>query len=147
MKENRKVVVIGLDGATFDLIKPWVDDEKLPNIGNLMKKGVWGNLKSVIPTLSAPAWVSFMTGKNPGKHGIFDFVVYSDSSYLSEEEQPSIVSSHSFKDKTIWDILSPYGKRVGVMNVPITYPPREVNGFLISDFMTPPSAEVFTYPE
>lgn len=146
MQTNKKVVVIGLDGATFDLIKPWVDEGRLSNIGNLMKKGVSGYLKSVIPVLSAPAWVSFMTGKNPGKHGIFDFVVYSDSSYLSEE-QPLIVSSHSFKDKTLWEILSLYGKRVGVVNVPITYPPKEVNGFLISDFMTPPSAKVFTYPK
>lgn len=63
MQTNRKVVVICLDGATFDLIKPWVDEGRLPNIGNLMKKGVWDHLRSVIPTLSAPAWVSFRTGE------------------------------------------------------------------------------------
>lgn len=63
MQTNRKVVVIGLDGATFDLIKPWVDEGRLPNIGNLMKNGVSGYLRSVIPVLSAPAWVSFRTGK------------------------------------------------------------------------------------
>jgi predicted AlkP superfamily phosphohydrolase/phosphomutase len=145
-RSSKKVVVIGLDGATFDLIKPWVDEGKLPNINNLLRHGVWGSLRSVIPILSAPAWVSFMTGKNPGKHGIFDFMTYSANSYLSGE-RPSIVSTHSFKDRTLWEVLSLYGKRVGVVNVPITYPPREVKGFLISGFMTPPSAKVFTDPE
>lgn len=143
MQNGRKVVVIGLDGATFDLIKPWVNDGKLPNLANLIKNGVWGNLRSVIPSTSAPAWVSFMTGKNPGKHGIFDFVVHSDTG----DSKSHLISSLSFKDKTLWAILSLHGKRVGVVNVPITYPPKAVNGFLISCFMTPPSAKVFTYPE
>lgn len=143
MQNGRKVVVIGLDGATFDLIKPWVDEGKLPNLAHLIKNGVWGNLRSVIPTTSAPAWVSFMTGKNPGKHGIFDFVAHPNTS----GGKSCLISSLSFKDKTLWEILSLHGKRVGVVNVPITYPPKAVNGFLISCFMTPPSAKVFTYPE
>jgi predicted AlkP superfamily phosphohydrolase/phosphomutase len=145
-KKDSKVLVIGLDGATWDLIKPWVDEGRLSNISNLMKRGVWGNLKSVIPTLSAPAWVSFMTGKNPGKHGIFDFMVYSGDSHFNDEES-SLVSSRSLKDKTIWEILSLHNKKVGVVNVPVTYPPKKVNGFLISGFMTPPSAKEFTYPK
>ncbi len=143
MKNSNKVVVIGLDGATFDLMKPWVDEKRLPTIGNLMEKGVWGQLRSVIPPISAPAWVSFMTGKNPGKHGVFDFVTYPDS----DEGQPQLVSSLSFKDRTLWENLSLHGIRVGVVNVPMTYPPKKVNGFLISCFMTPPSAKVFTFPE
>ena len=141
-----KVIIIGLDGATFDLIKPWVDDGKLPCLGKLMKNGVWGNLRSVIPSMSGPAWVSFMTGKNPGKHGVLGFVAYPPNTYPGER-QPSLVSSLAFKDKTLWQILSSCGKRVGVMNVPVTYPPQKVNGFLISGFLTPPSAAVFTYPE
>lgn len=146
METDRKVVVIGLDGATFDLIEPWIDEGRLPNIGNLMKEGVSGNLKSVIPPISAPAWVSFMTGKNPGKHGIFRFVRYSDNSYQGEKEL-SVISALSFKDKTLWELLSLYGKRVGIINVPVTYPPKKVNGFLISCLLTPPSAKVFTYPK
>ena len=138
-----KVIIIGLDGATFDLIKPWVDDGKLPCLGKLMRNGVWGNLKSVIPSMSGPAWVSFMTGKNPGKHGILGFTIYADK----DEEQSQLISSLHVKDETLWQVLSSKGKRVGVMNVPITYPPQKVNGFLISGFMTPPSAMVFTYPE
>jgi predicted AlkP superfamily phosphohydrolase/phosphomutase len=138
-----KVIIIGLDGATFDLIRPWVDEGKLPCLGKLMKNGVWGNLMSVIPSMSGPAWVSFMTGKNPGKHGILGFSTYADK----DEEQSQLISSLLVKDETLWQVLSSHGKRVGVMNVPVTYPPRKVNGFLISGFMTPPSATVFTYPE
>ena len=141
-----KVIIIGLDGATFDLIKPWVNDGKLPCLANLMKNGVWGNLMSLIPSMSGPAWVSFMTGKNPGKHGVLGFVDYTPGTYPGER-QPSLVSSLAFRDKTLWEILSSNGKSVGVMNVPITYPPKKVNGFLISDFTTPLSAKVFTYPQ
>ncbi|MFC1970286.1 alkaline phosphatase family protein [Chloroflexota bacterium] len=141
-----RVLVIGLDGATFDLIEPWADEGKLPCLGDLMKNGVWGNLRSVIPSMSAPAWVSFMTGKNPGKHGILDFVTHSGGSYLGER-QPSMISSRSFKDRTLWEILGAHGRRVGVVSAPITYPPKKVNGFLISCFMTPPSASIFTYPQ
>ena len=138
-----KVLVIGLDGATFDLIKPWVDEGKLPCLGDLMKNGVWGNLRSVIPSMSGPAWVSFMTGKNPGKHGILGFTTHADGN----DEQAQLISSLHVKDETLWQVLSSHGKRVGVINVPVTYPPQKVNGFLISGFMTPPSATVFTYPE
>ena len=143
---DRKVIIIGLDGATFDLILPWVDEGKLPNIEKLIKFGVNGELRSVIPTISAPAWTSFMTGKNPGKHGVLSFLVYSDNSYF-EEGNPPVISSHLVKAKTLWEILSEEGKKVGVINVPVTYPPKKVNGFLISGFLTPPSAKVFTYPE
>ena len=140
---DKKTIVIGLDGATFDLIKPWLDTGKLPNLGYLVRKGIWGNLKSVTPTTSAPAWVSFATGKNPGKHGVFDFLTIPDT----QNGQSRLVSSLHFKDKTLWEILSLHNKKVGVVNVPMTYPPKAVNGFMISCFMTPPSAKIFTYPE
>jgi len=140
---SSKVLVIGLDGATFDLVGPWVAAGKLPSLGGLMADGVWGTLKSVVPSISAPAWVSFMTGKNPGKHGVLDFVTRSTSG----DGRPRLVSSLSFPDKTLWEVLGSHGRTVGVVNVPVTYPPKKVNGFLISCFMTPPSAKVFTYPE
>ena len=68
------MLVIGLDGATFDVIRPLVHNGKLPTIERLMKNGVYGDLISTIPPVTSPAWPSFMTGKNPGKHGVFDFV-------------------------------------------------------------------------
>ncbi len=71
---NKKVLVIGLDGATWDLIKPWVNEGKLPAFRKLMSEGAYGTLKTTIPPITIPAIPSFMTGKNPGKHGITCFV-------------------------------------------------------------------------
>ena len=71
---GQRVFMIGWDGATFDLIHPWVAQGKLPNIARLLETGVHGSLRSTLPPWTFPAWTSFMTGKNPGKHGIFDFL-------------------------------------------------------------------------
>jgi len=73
ISQRRKIAVIGLDGATFTILDPLIEAGLMPNLGSLMRDGVSGNLKSVVPTNSAAAWASFMTGKNPGKHGIFEF--------------------------------------------------------------------------
>ena len=71
-----QVLIIGLDGATFDLIKPWVATGQLPTFKHLMDTGTRGNLESTIPPITPPAWTSFMTGMNPGKHGVFNFTEY-----------------------------------------------------------------------
>jgi predicted AlkP superfamily phosphohydrolase/phosphomutase len=142
--KNLKVLVIGLDGATFDLIMPWLKGGELPNLGKIMADGVYGELESVIPPLSAPAWVSFATGKNPGKHGVVSFREYPDKPF--KEISSELVNSQSFEDLTLWELLSQAGVKVGVINVPVTYPPPKVNGFLISSFLTPPSSKDFTYP-
>ncbi len=117
-------------------MKQWLDNGELPNINYLMERGAWGNLESVIPPISAPAWVSFMTGKNPGRHGVFSFI----------DDKGKLVSSNSFRDETLWEALSLNNIRIGVVNVPITYPPKEVNGFLISGFLSPPNSD-FTFPK
>jgi len=76
-----RVWVIGLDGATFDLISPWVDAGLLPTFARLMKEGAWGELQSTIPPVTGPAWSTFMTGTNPGMHSIFDWVYRRPGSY------------------------------------------------------------------
>lgn len=129
---NSKVAVIGLDGATVGLIDTWVKEGKLPNLTGLMRKGVHGRLESVPNMNSAPAWTSMMTGKNPGKHGIYYFYekifgTY-DIRYLNGGDR---------KSETIWTILSRAGKKVGVINVPMTYPAEEVNGFIIAGVDAP----------
>jgi predicted AlkP superfamily phosphohydrolase/phosphomutase len=68
-----RVLVIGWDGATFDVLRPWMDAGELPNLARLVEQGVRADMKSTIPPWSFQAWSSFMTGKNPGKHGIYDF--------------------------------------------------------------------------
>lgn len=137
----RRVVVIGLDGATFDLISPWVEEGKLPAFGHLLEEGVSGELRTVIPPLTPAAWNSFATGCNPGKHGMFDHLYRKEGSYRF-----SPVSSRLRGARAIWTLLSEAGKRVGVMNLPTTYPPERVRGIMISGMYTPVSEEGFTYP-
>lgn len=138
--KRRKVLVIGLDGATFKLIKPWARRGKLPNLARILEKGVHGGLTSTIPPVTAPAWTSFATGVNPGKHGIFDFYMRKKQSY-----ELTTVNARHVHRAAVWDIVSDAGRKVCVINVPLTYPPKEVNGFLVSGMLTP-SGGNFTYP-
>jgi len=136
-----KVLVIGMDGATFDVIHPMVKQGKLPTLSKLMASGVSASLRSTFPPVTAPAWVSFMTGKNPGKHGVFDFCANTTHGYTRP-----FVSSRDIQAKTLWTLLSEKGRRVGVINVPITYPPEEVNGFIIPGYQRALTHREYTYP-
>lgn len=137
----KRVLVIGLDGATLNLVRPWAAAGKLPNLARLMAEGASGPLRSTIHPLSAQAWSSFMTGKNMGKHGLVDFHIKRPGTY---QLQP--VNAKSRDGRTIWSLLSEMGKKVGVINVPMTYPPDQVNGFLISGMDAPTLNHNFTYP-
>src|SRR2546423_10891839 len=81
MNKAPKAVIIGLDAATWALIRPWMAEGGMPNLARLMNAGVSGKLESILPPITPPAWTSFMTGKNPGKHGIFNFVEAAVDSY------------------------------------------------------------------
>jgi predicted AlkP superfamily phosphohydrolase/phosphomutase len=128
----QRVFIIGWDGATFDLIRPWVAEGKLPNVARLMEAGVHGPLRSTLPPWTFPAWNSFMTGKNPGKHGIFDFFRTRPGTYDLE-----FVNGGHRRAATFWQILSAAGKSVVSISVPCTFPPEKVNGVMISGFDTP----------
>ena len=143
-----RVLVIGLDGATWTVLSPWIEDGSLPNLARLRAEGSWGNLMSTIPPLTAPAWSTFLTGKNPGKHGVFHFVPLDDGAEAesASANKPEVVDARSIKSSTLWDILGHHGRKVGSINVPMSYPPRPVNGFMITCLLTPPGAAVFTYP-
>ncbi len=124
-----KVIVIGIDGGTLDLVLPWVNEGKLPNMGRLIDEGTHGNLESIIPPLTGPAWVSFMTGVNPGKHGVFDFM-------KPGVEKVNLINYNSIKVATLWETLSRQNKKLVVVHHPVTYPPPEVNGCLISGLLS-----------
>ena len=141
LTNNSKVFIIGLDGATFDIIHPLIEKGKLRNIAKLMKNGSWGKLKSTIPPISPAAWTSFATGKNPGKHGIFDFLRRELNSYDMRFNNASTRGT-----EPIWNLLSEAGKKVGVINVTMSYPPDKVNGLMISGMDTPTDKSPFTYP-
>ena len=140
MPHTPRVLIIGLDGATLDLIEPWAQAGHLPGLSALMKAGGYSRLRSIMPVVSAGAWVTFMTGTNPGKHGVFDFVYREAGTYRLRP-----VTHPQTSVPSLWKLLSDQGKRVGIINVPMTYPPEEVNGFLVSGLGTPNFKE-FTYP-
>jgi predicted AlkP superfamily phosphohydrolase/phosphomutase len=137
---KKKVLVIGLDGATLDLVKPWVKEGKLPNMARIMQQGAYGPLRSVIPPISPPAWTSIITGQNPGRYGIYDFVMREPDDYRLQSARRDLSQL-----RTVFGILSQAGKRVGVVNVPLTYPPEKVNGFMVSGLKAPPHGN-WTYP-
>lgn len=136
-----QVLVIGLDGATFDLIHPLIAQGFLPNLRSLISKGASSQLSSTIPPVTASAWTSFMTGKNPGKHGLFDFMRRRPDSY-----DLTPVSSHDRDGKAVWEIASEAGKQCIVMGVPVTYPPTPLNGLMVTGMLTPRGAPDYTYP-
>jgi len=148
-----KVLVIGLDGGTFTILDPLAKKGKLPNMQRIMGSGFCGTLLSTIPPVSAPAWSTFITGKNPGKHGVFQFFDITPNregkSQVELELRPgtfAIVNASSIKEATLWQIASDAGRKVVIINVPMTYPPVKVNGIMITGMLTPSGASQFTYP-
>lgn len=137
----KRVLIIGLDGITFDTFDPWMEEGVLPYMANFRDAGVHASLDSIFPPITAPAWASFMTGMNPGKTGIFEFLYSRSSSF-----DFSPVNATVRDGVPLWDILTREGKEVVVIGVPVTYPPDKVNGTLISGFLTPQGARDFTHP-
>lgn len=138
---KRRVFIFGIDGGTWDVLRPMIDDGVMPTLGTLRKEGQWGTLSSTIPPDTATAWTTFQTGVNPGKHGIFDFNLYQPGDYA-----PTFLSSRSIPLDTIWKILSRNNKTILLMNVPVTYPPYEVKGCMVTGLLTPSVKSGFTYP-
>src|ERR1043166_7860431 len=141
MKKVPKVVIIGLDAATWTVIRPLMAEGKMPNLAKLMKAGVSGTLESILPPITPPAWTSFMTGKNPGKHGIFHFVETEHGGYAM-----NYANATSRRSPTVWKLLNDAGYSVGTMNIPFTYPPEPLNGFQISGMDTPSVTSPFIHP-
>jgi predicted AlkP superfamily phosphohydrolase/phosphomutase len=141
LKKSPKAVIIGLDAATWTLIRPWIAEGGMPNLAKLMKAGVSGRLQSVLPPITPPAWTSFMTGKNPGKHGIFHFVETEWNGYSM-----NYANGGSRRSPTVWKLFNAAGFSVGTMNIPFTYPPESLDGFQISGLDTPSPNSPFVHP-
>ncbi|OJW16743.1 MAG: phosphodiesterase [Planctomycetales bacterium 71-10] len=136
-----KVMVLGLDGATWDILGPLAAEGLLPNIDRLRRGGASGELRSVFPPLSPVAWTGVMTGKNSGKHGVFEF--------LEHDHDPmkgKVNSSRAIRADLLWEILARHGKRTIAGGVPMSYPPRPAKdfpGFYLGDFLSPENAPDF----
>ena len=136
-----KTLVIGLDGVTFDLLGPWIEAGELPNLRRLMEQGAWGKLRTTLPPISSSSWSSFVTGVNPGKHGLVDFVYPGADSY-----KVTMINSTSRQTRSLWDWLNDAGYGVGLLGIPTTYPPEPVDGFMISGFLAPGPDSDWAYP-
>lgn len=139
---KNKVAVFGLDGITFDLLQPWLEEGRLPNLARLIAGGTSARLRSTIPPVSASAWGSFSTGTNPGQHGLIDFTYPAADGY-----ELKVSNSHTRTIPALWNIVSQAGGRVGVVSMPMTYPPEPVNGFTLCSFLTPSAESQYTYPD
>jgi predicted AlkP superfamily phosphohydrolase/phosphomutase len=138
---TNRLVVIGLDGATFDLIQPWVAAGDLPNLQRLMAEGSWGPLESVVHPFTAQAWTSMVTGVQQGKHRVFDFWERDFTTYGFR-----LMNASHRALPALWNLLSQAGKQVIVVNVPQTYPPEPVQGVMVSGRDTPGLGAAYTYP-
>jgi predicted AlkP superfamily phosphohydrolase/phosphomutase len=141
MTEGPRVAVIGLDCAAAPLVFGDLASE-MPNIRELMSRGMHGDLASITPPITVPAWACSMTGKTPGQLGIYGFRNRRDNTY----EGLSLATSESVKEPAVWDLLGQRGMKSLLIGVPPGYPPRAVEGWRISCFLTPPSAKSFTHP-
>ncbi len=140
-EKRRKAIILGLDGATFDVLLPRIERGQMPNLAALLQEGVWGRLQSTTPPFSAQAWVSLATGKNQARHGVVDFW-----EPAPDHARRTFTSTRLIRGETLWQIAGRHGLRVGLVNVPVTYPPQPVNGYLVSGFLTPQGKEDYTYP-
>ena len=141
MIQGPRIAVIGLDCAPAQLVFGDLAGE-MPHIHKLMTEGMHGGLASITPPITVPAWACSMTGNTPGQLGIYGFRNRKDNSY----EGLSIATSESVKQPAVWDLLGQRGMKSLLIGVPPGYPPKALEGWRISCFLTPPSAKSFTHP-
>jgi predicted AlkP superfamily phosphohydrolase/phosphomutase len=140
-KVSKRVLFIGWDGAEPNLVSRLLSEGKLPNLTNLIQHGFYTPLPSTIRPESPTAWTTFATASNPGVHGVYGFMRQISKSYDFEFTNTNWVQTPFF-----WETLSQHHKRVALLNMPMAYPPRPVNGYLVCGLMAPGPDVVFTYP-
>jgi predicted AlkP superfamily phosphohydrolase/phosphomutase len=139
-----RALLVGLDGATLDLVGPWAAAGDLPHLAQLMQCGSYAALRSTVPPATFPAWTSLLTGVNPGQHGIYDFTRRVPGTYRLE-----FVNATYRRRPSVWRLLSQAGRRVAAIGFPASYPPEAVNGLLIAGFDSPVATGIdssFVYP-
>jgi len=136
-----KVAVFGIDGAELSLIEKWQDE--LPNFKKLLDGGVYGKLETTLPPLTSPAWPCMFTGRNPAKLGLYGFI----KNLAREEGRFELNTSNDYNEIAIWSILNRHGEKVGLLNVPLTFPPHSIDSFMVCGIGAPVTAKSqYTYP-
>ncbi len=145
MPESGRSFIIGVDGASLEVMRPLLERGALPNFGRLAEGGVHGHLRSTFPPLSPPAWISSITGCHPARHGVYHF--YRHRTDPSERRDVELLTMKSVRVPTMWDWLSAQGRSGLCSNVPLTYPPQQLEGIvMVSGFGTPPRAKDICWP-
>lgn len=139
---SKKVVVIGLDGGTFKILKPLAEKGLMPNFKRLLEKGAHGILESTMPPMTATSWSSFATGKHPGSHGVYDFLIAGES--LNDFH---VTTSRDIKGRTLSEILVQNEKIPVTLNLPNSWPPRldKEKYIMIGDLLT--QGDQWIYPK
>ncbi len=140
-KASQRTCVIGLDGATFDILDQWIESGAMPHLESLINRGSRGILTSTMPPVTGPAWTSISTGVNPAMHGVFDFFKWS-----SDGMKARFVRSYDVKTPRIWDIAGQYNRSVCITNFPLAYPAAKLNGIMLTGMLTPAPGPQMTYP-
>ena len=139
---GKPLVVIGWDGATWDLLAPWVQAGKLPNLARLRESGSYGSIQSTPLPISPASWTTIVTGQNPGRHAVFDWFERRPGSYAVDYVHTGRIAA-----KTLWQYFNEAGQRIGVFCPPMLYPAVPVDGFMISGMAAPNvTAADFAYP-
>ncbi len=148
MRLTPKVVALGLDGAAWGTLFPWLKQGRLPNIRRMIKNGASAPLSSSIPPVTCPGWRCYSMSKNPGQLGVFWW-----TGWDRKRGRLTFPNADSFNGVDFWDYLGRADRRVAIINMPTTYPPKPVNGVMVSGFGAPLDRnlrllyERITYPE
>ena len=125
-----RTLLVGLDGVCLSLLKPLIDDGVVPEIASLCADNAVAPLESQLPPWTPSAWPSLYTGKNPGKHGVYDFLTFDGYDW-------DVVNRSTVQARAVWELLSMHGYESVVVNVPVTHPPRAFDGTLVPGYMAP----------
>lgn len=142
---SEHVLIVGWDGAPYPLVREMLNEGALPNLASIVDDGHFGPLETVPYVMSSCAWSTFLTGKNAGKHGIYDFYAsdFREDSYFREP-----INATARDSRDLGDVLGDHDLSLGRVNVPLTYPARPVDGFTVTGMLTPSKeSDGFCYPE
>lgn len=129
-----RTLVVGVDGVCLSVLEPLINDGVVPHLASLQAKSAVDPLESQLPPWTPSAWPSIYTGKNPGKHGVFDFLDFEGYDW-------DVVNRSTVKSRAVWELLSMNGYESVVVNVPVTHPPREIDGTIVPGYMAPEAPE------
>jgi predicted AlkP superfamily phosphohydrolase/phosphomutase len=138
-----RTLLIGLDGATFTVLDPLMEQGVMPFLKSFYAEGVRAGLRTIVPPLTPPAWTSLMTGRTPGQHGVFDF--FRMESPTSRHIR--FFNSNDVQCETIWSLASAQGRRVTAVNYPAMFPPPHISGYVVPGWIPWKQLRLACWPE